>query len=185
MTTTANQPAVANGGELTVRRTITIAAPIEKVWAAITEAEHIARWFGQSAVLDEVAVGAAGIFSFEGYGDFPVRIEELDPPRTIAYRWSNDNARAVDPDQVDPLEIGQNAGMVAAHHSQADQARAQVRHDQAPALARVLTAVTMRSRSSWLSDGWTGSDRHSAAALAVSGRSTSTRNGASWWFGIG
>ena len=102
MTTTANQPAVADGGELTVRRTITIAAPIEKVWAAITEAEHIARWFGQSAVLDEVAVGAAGIFSFEGYGDFPVRIEELDPPRTIAYRWSNDNARAVDPDQVDP-----------------------------------------------------------------------------------
>jgi len=102
MTTTANQPAVADGGELTVRRTITIAAPIEKVWAAITEAEHIARWFGQSAVLDEVAVGAAGVFSFEGYGDFPVRIKELDPPRTIAYRWSNDKARAVDPDQVDP-----------------------------------------------------------------------------------
>ena len=102
MTMTANQPAVADGDELTVRRTITIAAPIEKVWAAITEAEHIVRWFGQAAVLDEVAVGAGGVFSFEGYGDFPVRIEELDPPRMIAYRWSNDSARAVDPDQVEP-----------------------------------------------------------------------------------
>lgn len=102
MTTTANQPAVADSGALTVTRTVTINAPIEKVWAAITEAEHIARWFGQSAVLDEVAVGATGVFSFEGYGDFPVRIEELDPLRAIAYRWSNDNARALDPDQVDP-----------------------------------------------------------------------------------
>lgn len=102
MTTTANQPAVADASELTVRRTITIAAPVERVWAAITEAEHIAKWFGQAATLDEVAVGATGVFSFEGYGDFPVRIEELDPPRTIAYRWSNDNARALDPEQVDP-----------------------------------------------------------------------------------
>jgi len=52
-------------------------------------------------VLDEVTVGASGIFSFEGYGDFPVLIEELDPPRMIAYRWSNDDARGVHPDQVD------------------------------------------------------------------------------------
>lgn len=102
MTMTANQPSVVDSGAFTVRRTITIAAPIEKVWAAITDAEHIARWFGQAAVLDEVAVGARGVFSFEGYGDFPVLIEDLDPPRMIAYRWGNDNARAVNPDHVDP-----------------------------------------------------------------------------------
>ena len=102
MTMTANQPSVVDSGEFTVRRTITIAAPIEKVWAAITDAEHIARWFGQAAALDEVAVGARGVFSFEGYGDFPVLIEDLDPPRMIAYRWGSDNARAVNPDQVDP-----------------------------------------------------------------------------------
>jgi uncharacterized protein YndB with AHSA1/START domain len=100
--TMTNQPSVVDSGEFTVRRTITIAAPIEKVWAAITEAEHIARWFGQAAVLDEVAVGAGGVFSFDGYGDFPVLIEELDPPRMIAYRWSNDDASGVRPDKVDP-----------------------------------------------------------------------------------
>jgi uncharacterized protein YndB with AHSA1/START domain len=102
MTMTGPRPAVVDSRELTVTRTITIAAPLEKVWAAITEAEHIAAWFGQTAVLDEVAVGARGVFSFEGYGDFPVLIEELDTLRTIAYRWSNDNARAVDSEQVDP-----------------------------------------------------------------------------------
>jgi uncharacterized protein YndB with AHSA1/START domain len=102
MTMTTNQASVVDAGEFTVRRTITIAAPIEKVWTAITEAEHIARWFGQTAVLDEVAVGAGGVFSFEGYGDFPVLIEELDPPRMIAYRWSNDDARGTQSSKVDP-----------------------------------------------------------------------------------
>ena len=98
MTMTANQSSVVDSGEFTVTRTITIAAPIEKVWAAITEAEHIARWFGQTAVLDDVAIGAGGVFSFEGHGAFPVLIEELDPPRMIAYRWSNEQDTAVDPD---------------------------------------------------------------------------------------
>lgn len=100
MTTTINSPSVVDTGAFTVQRTIEISAPLGKVWAAITEAEHIARWFGQSAVLDDVSVGAKGVFSFEGYGDFPVVVEELDPPRMIAYRWSNENARPVAP--VDP-----------------------------------------------------------------------------------
>ena len=56
---TDNQPSVVDSDEFTVRRTITIAAPIEKVWAAVTEPEHISRWFGQTTVLDELAVGAA------------------------------------------------------------------------------------------------------------------------------
>jgi uncharacterized protein YndB with AHSA1/START domain len=97
MSMTINQPSTIDDRAFTVRRTITIAAPLEKVWAAVTEAEHIARWFPQTAVLDRVAVGGGGVFSFDGYGDFPVLIEELDPPRMIAYRWSNENARPVDP----------------------------------------------------------------------------------------
>ena len=97
MSMTINEPSVIDSGDFTVTRTVSIAAPIEKVWAAITEPEHMARWFGQAAVLDELAVGAGGVISFDGYGDFPVQIEELDPPRVIAYRWSNENARPVSP----------------------------------------------------------------------------------------
>ena len=97
---TENEPSLVDSGEFTVRRTITIAASIEKVWAAITEATHVARWFGRSAVLDTVTVGSVGIFSFDGHGDFPVRIEECDPPRTIASRWGDGDPHAVDP--LDP-----------------------------------------------------------------------------------
>ncbi|PJJ73575.1 uncharacterized protein YndB with AHSA1/START domain [Diaminobutyricimonas aerilata] len=96
-----NQPSVADETELTVRRTIDIHVPLEKVWAAITEPEHLARWFGQRATLDDLAVGARGTMSFDGYGDFPLRVEELDPPRTIAYRWTSESTRAEDYAQED------------------------------------------------------------------------------------
>jgi uncharacterized protein YndB with AHSA1/START domain len=101
MSMTTNPPSVVNSDEFTVRRTITIKAPIEKVWAAITEAEHLAKWFPHSAVLHEVAVGAEGVFTWDDYGDFAVRVEEIDPPNAIAYRWSNDSARGVEPDHID------------------------------------------------------------------------------------
>ena len=102
MSMTDNQPSVVDSDEFTVRRTVTIAAPIEKVWAAVTEPEHISRWFGQAAVLDELAVGAHGSFTWDDYGTIPVRIEELDPPRVVAYRWSNESGNAIAVDSVDP-----------------------------------------------------------------------------------
>ena len=96
MSMTINEPSVVDPEAFTVTRSVTIAASINKVWAAITETDHIAKWFGQKAVLDDLAVGATGVFGFEGYGDFPVRIEKLDPPHAVAYRWGNDNAAATD-----------------------------------------------------------------------------------------
>ncbi|TPX01053.1 hypothetical protein FJ656_29555, partial [Schumannella luteola] len=56
MSMTANPPAVADESTFSVRRTIRIAAPIEKVWHAVTEPEHISRWFGIT-VLDGAGVG--------------------------------------------------------------------------------------------------------------------------------
>ena len=55
-------------------------------------------------------------------------------------------------DEVDPVDGAQVTGVVTPHHSEADEAGTQVAH-QAPAFARVLTALTMRSRSSRVSDG--------------------------------
>jgi uncharacterized protein YndB with AHSA1/START domain len=94
MTMTTNPPATIDDAGFAVRRTVTIAAPPEKVWTAITDPAHIVRWFGQRAELPELAVGARGMLGFDGYGDYPLRIEELDPPHTVAYRWSNDDTRA-------------------------------------------------------------------------------------------
>ena len=94
MTMTENQPSIVDTESFSVRRTISIAAPIERVWAAVTQPDLISRWFGDRTTLDNVEVGASGNFQWDGYGDFPFLIEELDPPHTIAYRWANDNTHA-------------------------------------------------------------------------------------------
>lgn len=94
MTMTSNPPATIDDAAFAVRRTVTIAAPIEKVWAAVTQPQHLMRWFGQRAELPELAVGARGMLGFDGYGDYPLRVEELDPPHAVAYRWSNDDTTA-------------------------------------------------------------------------------------------
>ena len=88
---TSNPASVIDEGQFTVRRTIRIAAPIEKVWSAVTEPEHISRWFGK-AVLEGAGVGARGSLTFPGYGAVPIRIEALDEHRMVSYRWGNDDA---------------------------------------------------------------------------------------------
>jgi uncharacterized protein YndB with AHSA1/START domain len=97
---TTNPPAVADHGQLTVRRTIRIAAPVEKVWSAVTEPEHISKWFGR-AVLDGTGAGARGTLWWADRGHVPLRIEAIDPPHTVSYRWSNDEAAGGLPEEVD------------------------------------------------------------------------------------
>ena len=97
MTTTPNPPATIDADAFSVSRTISISAPLEKVWAAITEPEHIAKWAGQQATIDALEVGGKGAWTFEGYGSVPLVIEEWDPPRAVAYRWGAMDAPVVDP----------------------------------------------------------------------------------------
>lgn len=89
--TTDSSRSVVDESELTVRRTIQIAAPVEKVWSAVTEPEHISRWFGR-AELDGTGVGASGTLTWDGQPAVPVRIEEIEPRRRVSYRWGNDDA---------------------------------------------------------------------------------------------
>ena len=98
MSMTVNNPSTIDADAFTVRRTVTIAAAPDKVWAAVTRPELISQWFGNTAQLDRLEVGAEGEFGFDGYGRFPIRVEELDAPRAIAYRWGNENATPTDLD---------------------------------------------------------------------------------------
>ena len=98
MTTTSNSTAsVVDPLAFSVRRTIDIAAPVAKVWSAVTEPEHISRWFGR-AELDEKGVGS---LTWPDRGPVPLRVEAIDPPRTVTYRWSNDDALDRLPDTLD------------------------------------------------------------------------------------
>ena len=93
-------PATVVESAFAVRRTIRIAAPIEKVWSAVTAPEHISQWFGE-ARLDGRGVGARGTLTFPDYGAVPLRIEALDEPHTVTYRWGNDDALGTPPAELD------------------------------------------------------------------------------------
>lgn len=97
---TENAGSVVDEETFSVRRTIRIAASIDKVWRAVAEPEYISRWFGRT-VLDGAGVGATGTMSFPDYDVIPLRVEAYDEPRLISYRWNNDDAADGLPDAID------------------------------------------------------------------------------------
>ena len=97
---TINQPATIDGAAFTVRRTIDIAAPVDKVWVAITDPAHISRWFGRAEIAGR-GVGATGTLTWPDHGPIPLRVEAFDEPRTVSYRWSNDDALGTPPAGLD------------------------------------------------------------------------------------
>jgi uncharacterized protein YndB with AHSA1/START domain len=97
---THNEASVVDEEAFSVRRSIQIAAPVEKVWRAVAEPEHVSRWFGRT-VLNGTGAGASGTMTFPDYDVIPLRIEEFEQPRRISYRWNNDDALGKLPDAVD------------------------------------------------------------------------------------
>lgn len=97
---TDNPASVVDEETFSVRRTIRIAASVDKVWRAVTEPEHISRWFGRT-VLVGTGVGASGTMTFPDDGAVPLRVEEYDEPRLITYSWCNDDAADARPEAFD------------------------------------------------------------------------------------
>lgn len=100
MSMTVNPSSVIDDSAFSVRRTIRIAAPLAKVWAAVTEPEHISRWFGQAA-FEGAYAGARGTLTWPDRTPIPVRIEAIEAQRMVSYRWGNDDASGVVPDELD------------------------------------------------------------------------------------
>lgn len=69
-----------------IERTLELSAPPERVWRAISDPEELGRWFPQRAAWD-LRPGGIGVFTWDGYGDFPIRVEAVDPPNYLAWRW--------------------------------------------------------------------------------------------------
>jgi uncharacterized protein YndB with AHSA1/START domain len=70
-----------------IERTISVAHPPEKVWAAITTAEGLGTWFGQKATVD-LRVGGLAQLTWDGGYTNELRIERLDPPRVFGWTWA-------------------------------------------------------------------------------------------------
>jgi uncharacterized protein YndB with AHSA1/START domain len=80
-----------------IQREIQIDAPVDRVWAVLTEAKHIAGWFGDSVEID-LRPGGKALFTWSGHGTYHAVVERVEPPVVFAYRWArnagNDPAAA-------------------------------------------------------------------------------------------
>ena len=79
-----------------IRRTIQLAVPRERVWAALTEPELLIQWFGEGFEVSAFEVGGTGRIIYEDFGDFPFEITEIAPQETLAFRWSGIPADELD-----------------------------------------------------------------------------------------
>ena len=69
-----------------IERTVRVERPLEQVWAAITTAEGLGTWFGQSAEVD-LRVGGTATLSWDGGHQASLRIERIEAPTVFGYTW--------------------------------------------------------------------------------------------------
>jgi uncharacterized protein YndB with AHSA1/START domain len=70
-----------------IEREVLIEAPVEVVWAVVTEPAHVAGWFGESAEID-LRPGGEAMFTWEKYGSALARVERVEPPHVFSFRWA-------------------------------------------------------------------------------------------------
>ena len=71
-----------------IERETLIAAPVERVWALLTEAEHVGRWFCDDGAEIDLKPGGTMVLRWAEHGVGRARIVDLDPPRRFSYRWA-------------------------------------------------------------------------------------------------
>jgi len=70
-----------------IERTVEIAHPPQKVWAALTTAEGLGAWFGDEATIDLRPGGAAQMrWTAEGF-TAEMRVERVEEPRVFGFTW--------------------------------------------------------------------------------------------------
>jgi uncharacterized protein YndB with AHSA1/START domain len=87
MTTATTVPAIERRWEL--------AAPRERVWRALADPAELAAWFCARIDFAPVA-GHEGWFEFEGHGRVMVRVEVVEAPHRLAWRWAHVPGIALD-----------------------------------------------------------------------------------------
>ena len=83
-----------------IKRDTFIAAPVERVWALITEAEHLGRWFGDAGAEIDLRPGGAMAISWDRPGPCRGRVVDVEPHTRFSYRW----APFKDPGGEEPVE---------------------------------------------------------------------------------
>ncbi|TDD18257.1 ATPase [Kribbella turkmenica] len=79
-----------------IERTVEIAHPPAKVWAALTTAEGLGTWFGHQATID-LREGGRAEMTWTSGDHAQMRIERVEEPTTFGFTWHIYGLPAEDP----------------------------------------------------------------------------------------
>ena len=107
-----------------IERTIEIEHAPERVWQAITTAEGLAAWFGDTASIELRPGGSAQMsWTEEGY-TADMRVERVEAPRVFGYTWQIAGLPKDDPRRtyveftLEPTEAGTRLTVVESGFAQ-------------------------------------------------------------------
>ena len=69
-----------------IERTVEVAHPPGKVWAALTTAEGLGAWFGDEATIDLRPGGSARMRFSSGF-TVDMRVERVEEPTVLGFTW--------------------------------------------------------------------------------------------------
>jgi uncharacterized protein YndB with AHSA1/START domain len=91
-----------------IEREILVDAPLEVVWAVITEPDHISGWFSDSVQI-ELRPGGKLTLTWEGDHTEHGRVEKVEPPHYFSFRWIRGPATEVREDNSTLVEFSLRA----------------------------------------------------------------------------
>ncbi len=69
-----------------IERTVEVAHPPSKVWAALTTAEGLGAWFGNEATID-LRVGGSARMTWTDGPTATMRVERVEEPTVFGFTW--------------------------------------------------------------------------------------------------
>lgn len=81
-----------------IEREVFIAADAARVWAVLTEPEHIGMWFGNGEPGEiDLRPGGRIVFDHGDQGKLPAIIEHVDELKSLSFRWAADDTGGGEP----------------------------------------------------------------------------------------
>jgi uncharacterized protein YndB with AHSA1/START domain len=106
-----------------IERTIQLAHPPDRVWAALTTAEGLGTWFGNDATIDLRPGGAARMTWTHGF-EANMRVERVEKPTVFGFTWhvyglpEDDPRRTYVEFTLEPLDNGTRLTVVETGFAQ-------------------------------------------------------------------
>ena len=79
-----------------IKRTVQLAHPPARVWAALTTAEGLCAWFGDEATID-LRPGGAAQLRWTGRYTVDMRVERVEEPAVFGFTWKLNELSEDDP----------------------------------------------------------------------------------------